>query len=111
MRSPHALQLITDSLRYWVTEMHVDGFRFDLAATLARQFQEVDKLSAFFDIVEQDPVISRVKLIAEPWDLGSGGYQVGGFRPAGPNGTAATVIACVTSGVRNHRRYRNSPAV
>ena len=79
MRSPHALQLITDSLRYWVTEMHVDGFRFDLAATLARQFQEVDKLSAFFDIVEQDPVISRVKLIAEPWDLGSGGYQVGGF--------------------------------
>ena len=79
MRSPHALQLITDSLRYWVTEMHVDGFRFDLAATLARQFQEVDKLSAFFDIVEQDPVISRVKLIAEPWDLGSGGYQVGCF--------------------------------
>ena len=79
MRSPHALQLITDSLRYWVTEMHVDGFRFDLAATLARQFQEVDKLSAFFDIVEQDPVISRVKLIAEPWDLGSGGYQIGGF--------------------------------
>ena len=79
MRSPHALQLITDSLRYWVTEMHVDGFRFDLAATLARQFQEVDKLSAFFDIFEQDPVISRVKLIAEPWDLGSGGYQVGGF--------------------------------
>lgn len=79
MRSPHALQLITDSLRYWVNEMHVDGFRFDLAATLARQFQEVDKLSAFFDIVEQDPIISRVKLIAEPWDLGSGGYQVGGF--------------------------------
>ena len=81
MRSPHALQLITDSLRYWVTEMHVDGFRFDLAATLARQFQEVDKLSAFFDIVEQDPIISRVKLIAEPWDLGSGGYPVGGFPP------------------------------
>lgn len=82
MRSPHALQLITDSLRYWVQEMHVDGFRFDLAATLARQFQEVDKLSAFFDIVQQDPVISRVKLIAEPWDLGSGGYQVGGFPPS-----------------------------
>ncbi|KFI68761.1 Glycogen operon protein GlgX [Bifidobacterium magnum] len=82
MRSPHALQLITDSLRYWVSEMHVDGFRFDLAATLARQFQEVDKLSAFFDIVQQDPVISRVKLIAEPWDLGSGGYQVGGFPPS-----------------------------
>ncbi|MDO4913836.1 MAG: glycogen debranching protein GlgX, partial [Bifidobacteriaceae bacterium] len=79
MRSPHTLQLITDSLRYWVEEMHVDGFRFDLASTLARQFQEVDKLSAFFDIVGQDPVISQVKLIAEPWDLGSGGYQVGGF--------------------------------
>jgi glycogen operon protein len=79
MRSPQTLQLITDSLRYWVQEMHVDGFRFDLAATLARQFQEVDKLSAFFDIVQQDPIISRVKLIAEPWDLGSGGYQVGGF--------------------------------
>ncbi|NEG69291.1 glycogen debranching protein GlgX [Bifidobacterium choloepi] len=82
MRSPHALQLITDSLRYWVEEMHVDGFRFDLAATLARQFQEVDKLSAFFDIVQQDPVIGHVKLIAEPWDLGSGGYQVGGFPPS-----------------------------
>ena len=79
MRSPHALQLITDSLRYWVTEMHAGVSRFDLAAPLPRQFQEVDKLSAFFDIVEQDPVISRVKLIAEPWDLGSGGYQVGGF--------------------------------
>ena len=81
MRSPQTLQLITDSLRYWVQEMHVDGFRFDLAATLARQFQEVDKLSAFVDIVQQDPIISRVKLIAEPWDLGSGGYQVGGFPP------------------------------
>lgn len=81
MRSPQTLQLITDSLRYWVQEMHVDGFRFDLAATLARQFQEVDKLSAFFDIVQQDPIISRVKLIAEPWDLGSGGYQIGGFPP------------------------------
>ena len=79
MRSPRALQVITDSLRYWVTEMHVDGFRYDLAATLARQFHDVDKLSAFFDIVEQDPVISQVKLIAEPWDIGSGGYQVGGF--------------------------------
>ncbi|ANS77906.1 Glycogen debranching enzyme [Serinicoccus hydrothermalis] len=81
MRSPHVLQLIMDSLRYWVTEMHVDGFRFDLAATLARQFHEVDKLSAFFDIVQQDPVISQVKLIAEPWDLGDGGYQVGNFPP------------------------------
>jgi len=81
MRSPHVLQLIMDSLRYWVTEMHVDGFRFDLAATLARQFHEVDRLSAFFDLVHQDPVISQVKLIAEPWDVGDGGYQVGGFPP------------------------------
>ncbi|MFC6706484.1 glycogen debranching protein GlgX [Flexivirga alba] len=81
MRSPHVLQLIMDSLRYWVEEMHVDGFRFDLAATLARQFHEVDKLSAFFDIIHQDPVISQVKLIAEPWDLGDGGYQVGNFPP------------------------------
>src|SRR6185437_9078292 len=79
MRHPHVLQLIMDSLRYWVTEMHVDGFRFDLAATLARQFHEVDRLSAFFDLIQQDPVISRVKLIAEPWDLGEGGYQVGNF--------------------------------
>ena len=81
MRSPTVLQLIMDSLRYWVTEMHVDGFRFDLAATLARQFHEVDRLSAFFDLVHQDPVVSQVKLIAEPWDLGEGGYQVGGFPP------------------------------
>ncbi|GAA2024836.1 glycogen debranching protein GlgX [Terrabacter terrae] len=81
MRSPHVLQLIMDSLRYWVTDMHVDGFRFDLAATLARQFHEVDKLSAFFDLVQQDPVVSQVKLIAEPWDVGEGGYQVGGFPP------------------------------
>ncbi|TWP35837.1 glycogen debranching protein GlgX [Leekyejoonella antrihumi] len=80
-RSPHVLQLIMDSLRYWVQEMHVDGFRFDLAATLARQFHEVDKLSAFFDIIHQDPVISQVKLIAEPWDVGDGGYQVGNFPP------------------------------
>ncbi|TQJ19658.1 glycogen debranching protein GlgX [Kribbella jejuensis] len=81
MRHPHVLQLIMDSLRYWVTEMHVDGFRFDLAATLARQFHEVDRLSAFFDLVQQDPVVSQVKLIAEPWDIGDGGYQVGNFPP------------------------------
>ncbi|MBI2708850.1 MAG: glycogen debranching protein GlgX [Actinobacteria bacterium] len=81
MRHPHVLQLIMDSLRYWVSEMHVDGFRFDLAATLARQFHEVDRLSAFFDLVQQDPVVGRVKLIAEPWDVGDGGYQVGGFPP------------------------------
>ena len=81
MRTPHVLQLIMDSLRYWVTDMHVDGFRFDLASTLARELHEVDRLSAFFDIIQQDPVISQVKLIAEPWDLGEGGYQVGGFPP------------------------------
>jgi len=79
MRHPHVLQLIMDSLRYWVTEMRVDGFRFDLAATLARELHDVDKLSAFFDLIQQDPVISRVKLIAEPWDVGEGGYQVGNF--------------------------------
>jgi glycogen operon protein len=79
MRHPHALQLVMDSLRYWVTEMHVDGFRFDLAATLARGLYDVDRLSAFFDIIHQDPVLNRVKLIAEPWDLGVGGYQVGNF--------------------------------
>src|ERR1700694_3629762 len=78
---PHSLQLIMDSLRYWITEMHVDGFRFDLAATLAREFHEVDRLSTFFDIIQQDPVVSRVKLIAEPWDIGEGGYQVGNFPP------------------------------
>ena len=81
MRSPAVLQLIMDSLRYWVTEMHVDGFRFDLASTLARQFHEVDKLSAFFDIIHQDPILSQTKLIAEPWDVGEGGYNVGGFPP------------------------------
>jgi glycogen operon protein len=81
MRHPHVLQLIMDSLRYWIVDMHVDGFRFDLAATLARQFHEVDRLSAFFDLIQQDPVVSQVKLIAEPWDLGEGGYQVGNFPP------------------------------
>lgn len=79
MRHPRVLQLIMDSLRYWVEEMHVDGFRFDLASTLAREFYEVDRLSTFFDVVHQDPVLSQVKLIAEPWDLGPGGYQVGNF--------------------------------
>jgi glycogen operon protein len=79
MRHPQVLQLVMDSLRYWVTEMHVDGFRFDLASTLARGLHEVDRLSAFFDLIHQDPVINRVKLIAEPWDVGEGGYQVGNF--------------------------------
>ncbi len=81
MKSPHVLQLIMDSLRYWVTEMHVDGFRFDLASSLARQFHEVDRLSAFFDLVQQDPVVSQAKLIAEPWDIGENGYNVGQFPP------------------------------
>jgi glycogen operon protein len=79
--NPHSLQLIMDSLRYWVTEMHVDGFRFDLAATLAREFYDVDRLSSFFELVQQDPTVSQVKLIAEPWDVGPGGYQVGNFPP------------------------------
>ncbi|GIL27455.1 glycogen debranching protein GlgX [Actinocatenispora comari] len=81
VRNPQPLQLIMDSLRYWVTEMHVDGFRFDLAATLAREFYDVDRLSTFFEVVQQDPVVSQVKLIAEPWDVGPGGYQVGNFPP------------------------------
>ena len=81
VRHPHSLQLIMDSLRYWVTEMHVDGFRFDLAAALAREFYDVDRLSTFFELVQQDPVVSQVKLIAEPWDVGPGGYQVGNFPP------------------------------
>ncbi|MBV9593860.1 MAG: glycogen debranching protein GlgX [Actinobacteria bacterium] len=81
VRHPHSLQLLMDSLRYWVTEMHVDGFRFDLAATLAREFYDVDRLSSFFELIQQDPVVSQVKLIAEPWDVGPGGYQVGNFPP------------------------------
>ncbi|MEX1077478.1 MAG: glycogen debranching protein GlgX [Homoserinimonas sp.] len=81
VRQPHSLQLIMDSLRYWVTEMHVDGFRFDLAAALAREFYDVDRLSSFFELVQQDPIVSQVKLIAEPWDIGPGGYQVGNFPP------------------------------
>ncbi len=81
MRHPHALQLLMDSLRYWVTEMHVDGFRFDLASALARGLHEVDRLGPFFDLIQQDPVVNAVKLIAEPWDIGEGGYQVGNFPP------------------------------
>jgi len=79
MRHPRTIQLIMDSLRYWVTEMHVDGFRFDLAPVLARELHEVDRLSSFFDIIHQDPTLATVKLIAEPWDIGPGGYQVGNF--------------------------------
>jgi glycogen operon protein len=81
MRHPNVLQLIMDSLRYWILEMHVDGFRFDLAAALARELHDVDRLSSFFDLIQQDPVVSQAKLIAEPWDLGDGGYQVGNFPP------------------------------
>jgi glycogen operon protein len=81
VRHPHSLQLIMDSLRYWVLDMHVDGFRFDLASALARELHDVERLSAFFDLVQQDPVVSQVKLIAEPWDVGEGGYQVGNFPP------------------------------
>src|SRR3712207_3382769 len=79
MMHPRVLQLIMDSLRYWILEMHVDGFRFDLASALARELYEVDQLSSFFTIIHQDPVISQAKLIAEPWDVGEGGYQVGNF--------------------------------
>jgi glycogen operon protein len=79
MLHPRSLQLVMDSLRYWVTEMHVDGFRFDLASALARGLHEVGKLSTFLDTIHQDPIISQVKLIAEPWDVGEGGYQVGNF--------------------------------
>lgn len=81
MGQPKALMLLMDSLRYWVQQMHVDGFRFDLAATLAREFHQVDRLAVFFDILHQDPVLNQVKLIAEPWDVGEGGYQVGLFPP------------------------------
>src|SRR5205085_6330204 len=98
MRHPHVLQLIMDSLRYWVVDMHVDGFRFDLAATLARQFHEVDRLSAFFDLVQQDPIVSQVKLIAEPWDIGEGGYRSATSRRCGRSGTASTATASATSG-------------
>jgi len=87
-----------DSLRYWVTEMHVDGFRFDLASVLARQFYEVNKLAAFFDIIHQDPVLAEVKLIAEPWDIGPGGYQVGNFPVGWRSGTASTATRFAITG-------------
>ena len=107
MTHPRVLQLIMDSLRYWVTEMHVDGFRFDLASTLARELFEVDQLGAFFDIIHQDPVLSQVKLIAEPWDVGRGrlpGRQLPG--PAGPSGTASTATASAASGRATAARPR-----
>ena len=90
MVHPHSIQLLMDSLRYWVTEMHVDGFRFDLASALARELKDVDQLGAFFDTIYQDPTLAPVKLIAEPWDLGEGGYQVGNF-PLGLDGVERQV--------------------
>ena len=104
MQHPRVLQLIMDSLRYWVLEMHVDGFRFDLASTLARELYEVDKLGAFFDIIHQDPVLSQVKLIAEPWDVGPGGYQVGNFPVLWTewNGKYRDCRAAVLEGRRRH---------
>ena len=110
MRHPHVLQLIMDSLRYWVIEMHVDGFRFDLAASLARQFHEVDRLSAFFDLVQQDPVVSQVKLIAEPWDLGEGATRSVASRHCGRSGTGSTATAYGTSGEVIRRHSASSPS-
>ena len=99
MQNPRVLQLIMDSLRYWVLDMHVDGFRFDLASTLARELHEVNMLGAFFDIIHQDPVLSQVKLIAEPWDLGAGRLPGGQLsRPCGPSGTASTATRSASSG-------------
>ena len=109
VRNPHSLQLIMDSLRYWVTEMHVDGFRFDLASTLAREFYDVDRLATFFELVQQDPVVSQVKLIAEPWDIGPGGYQVGGFPRSGRSGTAPTATRSGTSGGASRRSASSPP--
>jgi isoamylase len=107
LRHPRVLQLVTDSLRYWVEEMHVDGFRFDLATTLAREEHGAfDPHSGFLDAVRQDPVLSRTKLIAEPWDVGEGGYRVGGFHPAGRNGTTATATPSAASGRATARRPR-----
>ncbi|GAA3044145.1 hypothetical protein GCM10020000_24630 [Streptomyces olivoverticillatus] len=102
---PQALRMITDSLRYWVTEMGVDGFRFDLAAALARTADGVDMLAPFLSVVAQDPVLRRVKLIAEPWDVGPGGYRTGAFPLSGPSGTTATATRCVTSGAAPCRTY------
>ena len=109
VRHPRVLQLIMDSLRYWVTEMHVDGFRFDLASTLARELYEVDRLGAFFDIIHQDPVLSQVKLIAEPWDVGLAAIRWAISRCSGASGTANTAIPCGASGKATAIRCRNLP--
>ena len=107
---PLALQLIMDSLRYWLTEMRVDGFRFDLAPTLARQYGSFDRVSAFLDLVSQDPVVSRAKLIAEPWDVGQAdSYAVGRFPPCGGSGTAGTGTRCATSGAATSASSATSP--
>ena len=111
---PSVLRLIMDSLRYWVIECHVDGFRFDLASALAREFFDVDRLSAFFDVIHQDPVLSQVKLIAEPWDVGPGGYQVGNFPVLWSewNGVYRDTMRDYWRGVADARRVRRraSPA-
>jgi pullulanase/glycogen debranching enzyme len=109
MRDPFVLQLIMDSLRYWVNEMHVDGFRFDLASTLARELHDVDRLSTFFEVIQQDPVINRVKLIAEPWDVGEGATRSATSHPAGRSGTASTATRSATSGAARTRPCRSSP--
>ena len=114
MLHPRTMQLIMDSLRYWVIEMHVDGFRFDLAPVLARELYEVDRLGAFFDIIQQDPVLSQVKLIAEPWDVGHGGYQVGNFPAGWAEWNGKYRDACGGSGAASPARcpssHRGSPA-
>ncbi len=99
-----------DSLRYWITEMHVDGFRFDLASSLARTLHETDTLSSFFNIIHQDPIISQVKLIAEPWDIDEDGHMVGKFPRAGPNGTTGSVIVYVITGGGRKANWQNSPS-
>ncbi len=108
VRNPQVLKMIMDSLRYWVTEMHVDGFRFDLAATLARELHDVSKLSSFFDTIHQDPTLADVKLIAEPWDVGEGGYQVGSFPCCGRSGTGNIATRCGGSGRATKDSFRIS---
>lgn len=104
---PCVLQMVTDSLRYWATEMRVDGFRFDLATILGRHPDGFDERHGFLVACRQDPVLSKCKLIAEPWDCGPGGYQVGGFRPAGRNGTTVSAIACAPTGAATTACCRN----
>jgi isoamylase len=106
---PQVLKLIMDSLRYWVQEMHVDGFRFDLASALARELYEVNSLAAFFDIIHQDPVLSNTKLIAEPWDIGEGAIRWATFRCCGRSGTASTATPCATFGERPTAVWGNLP--